>query len=110
MVCISCEADNNSIASHCFQCGAELVQSSQKSQMIALILCLFLGFFGVHRAYLGKWFSAVTMFLIGGLFVLAFISVYRSLGRDAIYFFSAIMRSIFVWGPVTVHGGAERIG
>lgn len=35
---------------------------------IAFIFLTFLGLFGVHRIYMGKWISGVIYFLTGGLF------------------------------------------
>lgn len=40
---------------------------------IAWILLTFLGVFGVHRFYLGKWFSGIIWFLTGGLFLVGYL-------------------------------------
>lgn len=41
---------------------------SEKSKSTAFLLCYFLGVFGVHRFYIGRWKTAVLMLLtIGGL-------------------------------------------
>lgn len=37
---------------------------------VAWVLLTFLGVFGVHRMYQGKWISGVVYFLTGGLFLL----------------------------------------
>ncbi len=37
---------------------------------IAWILLTFLGLFGVHRFYMGKWLSGLVWFFTGGLFLL----------------------------------------
>jgi TM2 domain-containing membrane protein YozV len=37
---------------------------------IAWALLTFLGLFGVHRLYMGKWISAVLYFLTGGFFLI----------------------------------------
>ncbi|GAA3968336.1 TM2 domain-containing protein [Allohahella marinimesophila] len=37
---------------------------------IAWVLLTFLGIFGLHRLYLGKWITAILYFLTGGLFLL----------------------------------------
>lgn len=34
---------------------------------VAWILLTFLGFFGIHRIYMGKWFTGIIFFLTGGL-------------------------------------------
>ncbi|HSH69972.1 MAG TPA: TM2 domain-containing protein [Deferrisomatales bacterium] len=40
---------------------------------LAWILLTFLGLFGVHRLYLGKWVSALLYFFTGGLFLLGYL-------------------------------------
>lgn len=40
---------------------------------IAWILLTFLGIFGVHRFYMGKWFSGLLYLLTGGLFLIGVI-------------------------------------
>lgn len=37
---------------------------------IAWILLTFLGVFGLHRMYMGKWISGIVYFLTGGVFLL----------------------------------------
>lgn len=37
---------------------------------VAWMLLTFLGFFGVHRFYLGKWISGIVYLLTGGLFLI----------------------------------------
>ena len=39
---------------------------------ISWILLTFLGYFGVHRFYLGKWISGLIWFFTGGLFLLGY--------------------------------------
>ena len=39
----------------------------QKSKVVAILLCLFLGGLGVHRFYVGKVGSGILMLLTGGL-------------------------------------------
>lgn len=41
---------------------------SDKSLVVSLLLLLFLGVFGVHRMYLGKWGTGIIFLLTGGLF------------------------------------------
>jgi len=40
---------------------------SPRSRLIALILCILVGFLGIHRFYVGKWGTGVLMLLTGGL-------------------------------------------
>ena len=40
---------------------------------VAWILLVFLGLFGVHRMYMGKWFSGILYLLTGGLFGIGYI-------------------------------------
>jgi len=40
---------------------------------VAWILLTFLGIFGAHRLYLGKWITAIIYLLTGGLFLIGFL-------------------------------------
>lgn len=40
----------------------------QKDRLAALLLCIFLGIFGAHRFYLGKWKSGIVQLLTFGLY------------------------------------------
>src|SRR5210317_600057 len=40
---------------------------------VAWILLTFLGLFGIHRFYLGKWVTAIIWFLTGGLFLAGYL-------------------------------------
>ncbi len=45
-----------------------MAESSEKERLVALILCFFLGFLGVHRFYVGKVGSGIVQILtLGGL-------------------------------------------
>jgi len=46
---------------------------SSASRVVALLLCWLLGFLGVHRFYLGKWFSGFLMLALSGSSVGTFI-------------------------------------
>ena len=41
---------------------------SSKSRLVALLLCIFLGWLGIHRFYVGKVGTGVLYILTGGLF------------------------------------------
>ncbi len=40
---------------------------------VAWILLTFLGFFGIHRFYMGKWLSGIVYLLTGGIFGLGYL-------------------------------------
>ncbi len=40
---------------------------------VAWLLLTFLGLFGVHRMYMGKWFTGIVYFLTGGIFLVGYI-------------------------------------
>jgi len=40
----------------------------QKDRLVALLLCIFLGIFGAHRFYLGKWKSGLVQLLTLGVY------------------------------------------
>ena len=46
---------------------------------VAWILLTFLGIFGVHRFYMGKWFTGILYLLTGGLFLIGYIYDYWTL-------------------------------
>ncbi|MCU0595363.1 MAG: TM2 domain-containing protein [Desulfobacterota bacterium] len=46
---------------------------------VAWILLTFLGMFGIHRFYMGKWFTGIIYLLTGGLFLIGYIYDYWTL-------------------------------
>jgi len=46
---------------------------------VAWVLLTFLGVFGVHRFYMGKWFTGILYLLTGGLFLIGYIYDYWTL-------------------------------
>jgi TM2 domain-containing membrane protein YozV len=46
---------------------------------VAWVLLTFLGFFGIHRMYMGKWVSGVLYLLTGGLFLVGYLYDYWTL-------------------------------
>lgn len=68
MFCKNCgkEIDDNAVV--CIGCGCATgvnqVQTSGKSFVAALLLCLFFGGIGVHRFYVGKNGTGLTMLLL----------------------------------------------
>ncbi|MDH3702663.1 MAG: TM2 domain-containing protein [Alphaproteobacteria bacterium] len=50
-----------------------------KDYTVAWVLLTFLGIFGLHRLYLGKWLTALIWFLTGGLFLVGYLYDYWTL-------------------------------
>jgi TM2 domain-containing membrane protein YozV len=46
---------------------------------VAWILLTFLGLFGIHRMYMGKWISGIIYLLTGGVFGLGYLYDYWTL-------------------------------
>lgn len=53
-----------------------------KDYNIAWILLTFLGLLGIHRFYLGKWFTGIIYLLSGGLFLVGIIYDYWTLNTQ----------------------------
>lgn len=43
------------------------MEVSPRKRLVALILCIFLGGLGIHRIYVGKYWTALIWFLTGGI-------------------------------------------
>ncbi|WP_372864751.1 TM2 domain-containing protein [Spongiibacter sp.] len=56
--------------------------SGDTSYSVAWVLLTFLGIFGLHRFYLGKWLSGLLYLLTGGLFLLGVIYDYWTLNQQ----------------------------
>ena len=57
--------------------------ASGKSQVTALLLCVFVGVFGIHRFYLGyTWQGVVQLLTFGGLGIWALIDLVRIITGD----------------------------
>jgi len=54
-------------------------RSGRYDYNVAWILLTFLGIFGVHRFYMGKWFTGILYLLTGGLFLIGYIYDYWTL-------------------------------
>ncbi|WP_156869182.1 TM2 domain-containing protein [Ketobacter nezhaii] len=54
-------------------------QEGRLDYTVAWILLTFLGMFGIHRFYLGKWFTGLIWLLTGGLFLLGYLYDYWTL-------------------------------
>ena len=63
--------------------GAERrYEGGEKSYTITWILLTFLGVFGVHRFYMGKWLTGILYLFTGGLFLLGYIYDYWTLNSQ----------------------------
>ncbi|MFO1039925.1 MAG: TM2 domain-containing protein [Geminicoccaceae bacterium] len=47
--------------------------ANKKSALLAYVLWFFLGLFGVHRFYLGRWMSGLAMLVLHGLSWLTYV-------------------------------------
>lgn len=54
-------------------------QAGRYDYNVAWVLLTFLGIFGVHRFYMGKWFTGILYLLSGGLFLIGYIYDYWTL-------------------------------
>lgn len=52
---------------------SSVTPTSPKSKIVALILCIFFGYLGVHQFYAGKIGIGILYILTGGLFGIAWI-------------------------------------
>lgn len=41
--------------------------ASERNRLIALVLCLLVGYLGIHRFYVGKWITGIIWLLTGGV-------------------------------------------
>ncbi len=57
-------------------------QNGRFNYNIAWILLTFLGVFGIHRMYQGKWITGILYLLTGGLFLLGVLYDYWTLNRQ----------------------------
>jgi TM2 domain-containing membrane protein YozV len=56
--------------------------AGRKSYNVSWVLLTFLGIFGIHRFYLGKWLTGLLWLLTGGLLLLGVVYDYWTLNRQ----------------------------
>ena len=56
--------------------------TGDKNYNVSWILLTFLGIFGAHRFYLGKWVTGLIWFFTGGLFLLGYLYDYLTLNEQ----------------------------
>ncbi|MDD3763329.1 MAG: NINE protein [Nevskiales bacterium] len=57
-------------------------QSGETDYSVAWLLLTFLGVFGIHRFYMGKWLSGLLYLLTGGLFLLGVLYDFLTLNEQ----------------------------
>ncbi len=74
--CRDCGAEILDNAEICPKCGCRQMSprysvydanASERSRLTALLLCIFLGIFGIHRFYCGRIGSGIAMIFLGWL-------------------------------------------
>lgn len=80
--CGTCGGEMAPIAPNCPKCGAPndraSTKTSSKSMVAAALLCFFLGVFGIHRFYVGKYLTGILMILtLGGLGIWSLVDLVR---------------------------------
>ena len=74
MFCSNCGAEVNENAVVCVKCGCAVnrpahvvdLNASTKDWLVTLLLCFFVGGFGIHRFYVGKTGTAIIQLLTLG--------------------------------------------
>ena len=69
-ICPNCRVSTPENASYCVKCGVALTDTSNDSKfdwLTTLLLCVFLGYFGIHRFYTKSiGIGLVQLFTLGG--------------------------------------------
>lgn len=87
--CPTCGAATSANQVVCVKCGSSLAAhsfantSAGSSQVVALLLCIFIGGLGIHRFYLGyTWQGVVQLFTLGGCGVWTLVDLIRIITGD----------------------------
>jgi TM2 domain-containing membrane protein YozV len=57
-------------------------RSGETNYTVAWVLLTFLGIFGIHRFYMGKWVTGLVYLLTGGLFLVGYLYDYWTLNEQ----------------------------
>jgi ribosomal protein L37E len=80
--CPRCGHQLAAVERYCSQCAFPIapderlydkLDASPQSRLVALVLCVLLGYLGVHRFYVGRVASGIIWFLTGGLLGIGYI-------------------------------------
>lgn len=92
MYCKRCGAEVGEYDEFCKSCGAQIngadnaprgLPVSRKSRLVTVLLAWFFGVFGIHRFYVGRWFSGILMILtLGGIGIWALVDFIVALCGD----------------------------
>lgn len=88
--CQNCGAETRPEQEVCLKCGTLLKKQkdpTRKNQLVALLLCLFVGSLGVHRYYMGRVGSGVAMLV---LYLSAFAFLFAGYKWSGLYVFAAM--------------------
>ena len=79
--CDNCKAETDPKAKICIKCGVELSKGGEgKDWLTTLLLCIFLGFLGIHRFYTKNTAIGVVQLLtIGGCYIWTIIDLIQIL-------------------------------
>ena len=102
--CRSCGRIISKLAAACPNCGAPTSNippdASPKSRLGALVLCYFLGIFGVHRFYVGKVGTGLLqLFTAGGFIIWWFVDLIMIIVGS---FKDRQGRRLILWDPASI--------
>ena len=66
MFCQNCGAEIHDKAVVCVKCGCAVNNAVESEWLIVMLLCFFLGCFGIHRFYVGKIGTGIVQLLTCG--------------------------------------------
>jgi TM2 domain-containing membrane protein YozV/RNA polymerase subunit RPABC4/transcription elongation factor Spt4 len=73
--CQQCGSETNEQAVLCVNCGASLSQKGARSKIVAGVLAILLGGFGIHKFYLRAWGWGIVYLLFSWTSIPSFIAI-----------------------------------